>query len=76
MNYIKDNFANINIFPDKNLVISLTWLLSFKANDLIEADSWQLKSGTIFFLSEFTASFILASISKNFHFSFFFQPGL
>ena len=77
MKDINDSFANINIFPGKDLVVSSTSSLRFTAIDLIEADSWQLNSRTTFALFEFTVSSVLASISKNFLFSqFLFQPGL
>ena len=69
---IRVSFANMSIFPDKNLVVSFTWLLCLTAKYLTEADSWQLNSKIIFVLFEFTASLILASISWNLLFFRFF----
>ena len=73
MKLIYDNLANINIFPDKNLVVTFTWWSFFLiGNDLIDAKSSGQKSTIIFVVFDFRNFQRFFQFHKNFFFQSFF----
>ena len=62
---MRESLANINIFPDKNLVVTCISCLSFTTNDLMLTASSAQKSTIIFVLNLDTWSILLAMSWKS-----------
>ena len=63
MKLISESLANMNIFPDKSIVVTFTRSFFLTAKNLIETDSWLLNSRIILICLESTALAIFESMS-------------